>query len=190
MASALSMHDANGVLIGDVTPNGPAAEAGIKPGDVIVKMKGQPVTDSAALRLQVSETDPGTTVPITVRRGTSTRDFTIKLGELPADHQKTAEGGSEQGTLQGLQVEPLTPAIRQQLHLGAASHGAVISQIDPTSAAASAGLREGDVVEEINHQPIDGVSEFENAMRSAGNQAILLRVVRDGTGFYVAIAGH
>jgi serine protease Do len=190
MASALGMNNANGVLVGDVTPNGPAAQAGIKPGDVIVKINGQPVTDSAALRLQVSETDPGTTVPITVRRGNSNLDLNVKLGELPADHQKTTENSSEQGSLQGLQVEPLTPAIRQQLHLGAVSHGVVISQIDPNSAAASAGLREGDVVEEVNHQPVNGVSEFENAMRSVGNQAILLRVVRDGTGFFVAIAGH
>jgi serine protease Do len=188
MAKALGVNDAEGVLIGDVTAKGPAAQAGLKPGDVVIKMNGQSVADSAALRLQVSQTDPGTTVPLTVRRGNSTLDLNVKLGELPADHEKTAEDRSNLQSLQGLQVEPLTPAVRQQLHLGQESHGVVISQVDPNGAAAAAGIREGDVVEEVNHQPITRVSEFEQAMQSASGQAILLRVMRDGTGFYVAIA--
>jgi serine protease Do len=188
MAKALGLNDAEGVLIGDVTAKGPAAQAGLKPGDVVMKMNGQSVADSAALRLQVSQTDPGTTVPLTVRRGNSTLDLNVKLGELPADHEKTAEDRSNLQSLQGLQVEPLTPAVRQQLHLGQESHGVVISQVDPNGAAAAAGIREGDVVEEVNHQPITRVSEFEQAMQSASGQAILLRVMRDGTGFYVAIA--
>ncbi len=188
MAKALGMTNAEGVLIGDVTPKGPAAQAGVKPGDVVMKMNGQSVADSAGLRLQVSETDPGTTVPLTVRRGSSTLDLNVKLGELPPDHQKTAQDNSDQGTLEGLQVEPLTPAVRQQLHLGQESHGVVISQVDPNGAAAAAGIREGDVVEEVNHQPVTSVSEFEQAMRSAGTNAILLHVERDGSGFYVAIA--
>jgi len=66
MAKALGVNDAEGVLIGDVTAKGPAAQAGLKPGDVVIKMNGQSVADSAALRLQVSQTDPGTTVPLTV----------------------------------------------------------------------------------------------------------------------------
>ena len=188
MAKALGMTDAEGVLIGDVTPKGPAAQAGVKPGDVVVKINGQPVSDSAALRLQVSETDPGAIVPLTVRRGNSTLDLNVKLGELPADREKTADGESDQGTLQGLQVEPLTPAVRQQLHLGQESHGVVISQVDPNGAAAAAGIREGDVVEEVNHHPVNGVSDFEQTMKAGNGQAILLRVMRDGTGLYVAIA--
>ena len=190
MAKALGLNDAEGVLIGDVTTKGPAAQAGLKPGDVVIKMNGQSVADSAALRLQVSQTDPGTTVPLTVRRGNSTLDLNVKLGELPADHEKTAGDGSDHQSLQGLQVEPLTPAVRQQLHLGQESHGVVVSQVDPNGAAAAAGIREGDVVEEVNHQPITHVSEFEQAMQSASGHAILLRVMRDGTGFYVAIAPH
>jgi serine protease Do len=189
IAKALGMSDSNGVLIGDVTPKGPAAQAGLKPGDVIVKMKGEPVTDSAALRLQVSESDPGSTIPLVVRRASSTLNFDVKLGELPADHEKNAEGGSDQGSLQGIQVEPITPAVRQQLHLGQETHGVLVSKVDPDSAAAGAGIREGDIVQEVNHQAVTTVSEFEQAMRSA-SQPVLLRVVRDGTGFYVAIGSR
>jgi serine protease Do len=188
MAKALSMNDAEGVLIGDVTPKGPAAQAGLKAGDVVTKMNGQTVGDSAQLRLQISQTDPGTTVPLTVHRGTGNLDLNVKLGELPADHEKTADGRTDNDSLQGLQVEPLSPATRQQLHLSDEAHGLVVSQVDPSSAAADAGIREGDVVEEINHQPVTTVSEFEKAMRSSGGKAILLRVSREGTGLYLAIA--
>jgi|tagenome__1003787_1003787.scaffolds.fasta_scaffold20989746_11 serine protease Do len=190
MAKALNMNDSNGVLIGDVTPKGPAAQAGLKPGDVIVKMNGEPVADSAALRLQVSETDPGTNVPLVVRRGSSTLNFDVKLGELPADHEKNAEGNSDQSSsLQGIQVEPITPAVRQQLHLGQETHGVLVSKVDPDSAAGIAGIREGDIVQEVNHQAVTTVSEFEQAMRNA-SQPVLLRIVRDGTGFYVAIGAR
>jgi len=188
MAKALSMNDAEGVLIGDVTPKGPAAQAGLKAGDVVTKMNGQTVGDSAQLRLQISQTDPGTTVPLTVHRGTGNLDLNVNLGELPADHEKTADGRTDNDSLQGLQVEPLSPATRQQLHLSDEAHGLVVSQVDPSSAAADAGIREGDVVEEINHQPVTTVSEFEKAMRSSGGKAILLRVSREGTGLYLAIA--
>jgi len=188
MAKALGLNDAGGVLIGDVTAKGPAAQAGMKAGDVVIKLNGVAVADSAALRLQISETDPGTTVPLTVRRGTSTLDLNVKLGELPTDHEKTADGNTENDSLQGLQVEPLSPAARQQLHLGDDAQGVVVSQVDPNSAAADAGIREGDVVEEVNHQAITTVSEFEQAMRSSGSKAILLRVERNGTGLYLALA--
>jgi serine protease Do len=188
MAKALGLNDAGGVLIGDVTAKGPAAQAGMKAGDVVIKLNGAAVADSAALRLQISETDPGTTVPLTVRRGTSTLDLNVKLGELPTDHEKTADGNTENDSLQGLQVEPLSPAARQQLHLGDDAQGVVVSQVDPNSAAADAGIREGDVVTEVNHQPVTTVSEFEQAMRSSGNKAILLRVERNGTGLYLALA--
>jgi serine protease Do len=190
MATALKLNDSNGVLIGDVTPKGPAAQAGMKPGDVVLKMNGQPVADAAALRLQVSQTDPGTTVPLTVQRGDNTVNLTVKLGELPNDREKATEQDSGDNSLQGLQVEPLTPAVRQQLHLGEDSHGVVISQVDPNGAAASAGVREGDVIQEVNHQAVSSVSEFEHAMANTANQAILLRIQRDGTGLYVAIAAH
>jgi len=125
---------------------------------------------------------------------TSTKPFLSPISRatfaLPPDHEKTAEDASAQQMLRGLQVEPLTPAVRQQLHLGQESHGVVISQVDPDGAAAAAGIREGDVIEEVNHQSVASVSEFEQAMRNASGQATLLRVVRDGTGFYVAIGSR
>ncbi len=188
MAKALGLNEAGGVLIGDVTAKGPAAQAGLKAGDVVIKLNGEAVADSAALRLHISETDPGTTVPLTVRRGSDTLNLNVKLGELPADHEKSAEGSTDNDGLQGLQVEPLSPAARQQLHLGDEAQGVVVSQVDPNSAAADAGIRSGDLIAEVNHQSVTSVSEFEQAMRNTQTKAILLRIVREGTGLYVAIA--
>jgi serine protease Do len=188
MAKALGLNEAGGVLIGDVTAKGPAAQAGLKAGDVVIKLNGETVADSAALRLHISETDPGTTVPLTVRRGSDTLNLNVKLGELPADHEKTADGSTDNDGLQGLQVEPISPAARQQLHLSDEAQGVVVSQVDPNSAAADAGIRPGDLVAEVNHQSVTTVSEFEQAMRNTQTKAILLRIVREGTGLYVAIA--
>jgi serine protease Do len=80
--------------------------------------------------------------------------------------------------------------MRQQMHLGSDSNGVVVSQVDPNGAAAASGIREGDIIQEVNHQAVTTVSDFERAMHSAGNRAILLRIVRDGTGLFVAIATH
>jgi S1-C subfamily serine protease len=187
MARALGLDSASGVLIGDVTPGGPAAKAGLKPGDVIMRMNGEAVADSAALRLHISQTAPGTTVPLSVRRGNSTVDLNVKLGELPADHEQAKEEGFGKQTLRGLQVEALTPALRQQFQLSDEMHGVVVTEVDPNSAAANAGVREGDVVGEVNRKPVSNVSEFEQAMRGADGQLVLLRIVRNGSGFYAAI---
>jgi serine protease Do len=187
MGKALGLDNTDGVLIGDVTPNGPAAKAGLKPGDVIIKVNGESVPDSAALRLHISETAPDTTVALNVRRGSSTIDLNVKLGELPADREQAKDEGSGLQTLRGLQVEALTPAVQQQLHLSGELQGVVVAQVDPGSAAASAGVRQGDVVQEVNRKPVSTVSEFEQAMHSAEGSPVLLRIIRDGHGFYAAI---
>jgi serine protease Do len=187
MAKALGLESASGVLIGDVTPGGPAAKAGLKPGDVITKMNGETVADSAVLRLHISQTAPGTSVPLSVRRGNSSVDLNVKLGELPADREQAKEEGSGKQTLRGMEVEALTPALRQQFHLSEEMHGVVIAQVDPNSAAANAGVREGDVVQEVNRKAVSNVSEFEQAMRGADGQPVVLRIVRNGSGFYAAI---
>ncbi|GAC1701895.1 MAG: DegQ family serine endoprotease [Candidatus Acidiferrum sp.] len=189
MAKALGLSQSGGVLIGDVSPKGPAATAGIKPGDVVVKMNGEPVTDWLNFRLHISQSAPGTTVPLTIRRGSDTLNMNVKLGELPTDHEAKDQEGAASGqtSSRGMQVEALTPAARQQLNLGDQVRGVVVSQVDPSSPAATAGVREGDVVVEVNHKPVNSVSEFDQAMRAAEGKAIALRVNREGRGFYVAI---
>lgn len=152
-----------------------------------MSMNGQPITDSSNLRLQVSESAPGTSIPMTVRRGTSTLNMTAKLRELPSDAGKTPEAASGQQVERGTQVEELTPAMSQQLHLSKETHGVVVAQVNPSSMAAAAGVQEGDLIVEVDHHAVTSVGEFEQAMRGASSQTVLLRVVRNGTGLYIAI---
>jgi serine protease Do len=190
MAKAFGMETPGGVLVADVSPNSPAAEAGLKPGDIVMSMNGQPIADSSSLRLQVSESAPGTSIPMTVRRDSSTINVTAKLRELATDAGKTPAAAAGDQVERGIQVEELTPALRQQLQLSNEAHGVVVAQLDPSSMAAAAGLKEGDLVEEVDHHAVTTTSEFEQAMRAAGSQTVLLRVVRDGTGLYIAIEAN
>jgi serine protease Do len=187
MAKVFGMAAPGGALIADVSPNSPATEAGLKPGDIVISMNGQPVADSTSLRLQVSESAPGTSIPMTVRRGDNTLNVTAKLRELPSDASKTPEAGAIGQTDRGIQVEDLTSALRQQMQLSKEASGVIVAQLDPSSMAAAAGIHEGDLIEEVDHKPVATANEFEQAMRAAGSKTILLRVVRDGTGLYVAV---
>ena len=187
MAKAFGMDTPGGVLIADVSPNSPAAEAGLKQGDIVISVKGQPISDSSNLRLQVSESGPGSSFPMTVRRGTSTLNITAKLRELPTEVAGTPGTPVENQAERGIQVEELSPSLRDQLKLSKGSQGVVVAQIDPSSTAASAGLREGDLIQEVDHHAVTNNSEFNQTMQGASGRSILLRVMRDGTGLYLAV---
>jgi serine protease Do len=120
-----------------------------------------------------------------LRNGTPT-DVSVKLGELPTDKEqaKTEEGSSEKA-LDGVTVENLDAQSARQLGLPAAAAGVVVTDIDPSSPLAAAGLRRGDVIQEVNHQPVKNVAQLEEAMRKAGNNPLLL-VNRKGSTLFLA----
>ena len=126
-----------GALVGEVEPDTPAAKAGLKRGDVILRLNGQPVNSANDLRLRISQTAPGTTVKLGVSRDGKMQDFSVTLGELP---EKVAQegAGSEKGPggLQGVEVQNLTPDIAQQLQLAPGTRGVVVTSVDPSSPAA------------------------------------------------------
>jgi serine protease Do len=189
LAKAFGLPSANGALVGDVTPGGPAAKAGLMKGDVLVTMNGTPISDFHDLRLRISQTPPGQTVKLEVIRNGQKREVSVTLGTFP-ENQQAAARPSESGSnvLQGVQVSALTPDIEQQLNLPTGTRGVVITQVDPNSTAADAGLQRGDVIQEVNRKPVDNVTQFEEAVRSAGNQPVLLLVNRSGTTSYVVIS--
>jgi serine protease Do len=187
LAKAFGIQENKGALVADVTPNSPAARAGIEKGDIILEVNGQPVEDINSLTLQISQTAPGTAVHLKVLHNKQTRDMTITLSELPEKNEQagTAQGGG--GALEGVQVETMTPDIARQLGLPALTKGVVITDIDPSSAAADAGLQRGDVIEEVNRKPVANVQEFRQALESGSKQSVLLLVNRGGTTSYVVI---
>ncbi|MGH9711686.1 MAG: DegQ family serine endoprotease [Candidatus Acidiferrales bacterium] len=190
IAKQFNLNETRGALIGDVSAGTPGARAGLKRGDVIVGLNGQEITDANQLRLDISQTAPGTAVELKVWRDGKTQDMNITLGELPEKAVKASMNEESGGGLEGVEVEDLTPDIAQQLNLRAGTRGVVISSVDPSSAAASQGLKQGDVIQEVNHKPVTNVEEYRHALAGAQKGSVLLLVNHGGITGYVVIESH
>jgi serine protease Do len=190
MAKQFHLSDARGALIGDVSSDTPGARAGLKRGDVILALNGQDVNDANQLRLAISQSAPGTQVKLKVWRDGKTQDANLKLGELPEKAEKASETEEGGGALEGVEVENVTPEIAQQLNLKPSTRGVVVSSVDPSSAAGSVGLRQGDVIQEVNHKPVSNVEEYRNAMAGAEKQSVLLLVNRGGVTTFLVVEAH
>jgi serine protease Do len=189
LAKAFGLSSAEGALVGDVTPDSPGAKAGLQKGDVIMAIDGQPISDFQELRLRVSESAPGQAVKLQIVRNGEKREITATLGELPKE--AAAVGSSpERGesALEGLQIETLTPEVARQFDLRPGIRGVVVTEVDPGTASAEAGLTRGDVIQEVNRKPVTNVGEFRAAIRAAGNEPVLLLVNRGGTTSYILIS--
>jgi serine protease Do len=188
IAKAFGLEQPVGALIGDVTPDTPAAHAGLKKGDVVLKLNGEPVDSRNQLMLHISQMAPGTTVKLGVWHEGKMQDFTITLGELP-DKAAKAEGEDASGSnaLEGVEVQELTSEIAQDLKLPSSVHGVVVTSVDPASTAATTGLNRGDVIQEVNHKPVRNVAEYDQALQNTGKQPVLLLVNRGGVTNYLVI---
>ncbi len=193
IAKAFNFNQSGGVLIGDVSSDTPASRAGLKKGDVVVKLNGQAVNDANDLRLHISQMAPGTTVKLDIWRDGKLQDYSLTLGELPEKTEAAENSGSESGGgLEGMEVQELTPEIAQQLNLGPGTHGVVVTSVDPSSPAAAAqpAIGRGDVIQEINHKPIKNLSDYRQAIAAAGNQPVLLLVNHGGVTGYSVVQPH
>ena len=192
MAKAFHVSEADGALVGDVTANSPASKAGLKQGDIILDINGQPVSDANQLRLKVGMMSPNTTVNLKVLRNGSQQQIAVTLGEFPANEEQAANGGGshdgQNTALEGVKVENLTADVAQQLNLGAQTKGVVVDQVSQDSRAAEAGLQRGDVILQVNHKSVASVNDFEQAMSSATkDNPVLLLVNRQGSTLYLAV---
>jgi serine protease Do len=184
---------AGGALISDITPSGPAANAGLKKGDIVTDLNGQPITSKDQLMERIGTMDPNTKVSLKVTRDGKTMDVAVQLGEYPSSDERASaaapSGSGESEAIQGVTVENLTPEIAQQLKLSPQTKGVVVDKVNPSSDAADAGLQQGDVIQEVNHQPVMTAQDFHRAMSSAQKDTpVLLLVNRGGNTAYVAIS--
>jgi serine protease Do len=190
LARAFKLGSATGAAVTSVEPGGPAGKAGLQVGDVITAVDGTAVADANALRLRISRTAPGTKVQLTIKRGEATQQLPVTLGTLPSTDDDTPgtpePGQSSSSTMQGVSVEALTPQLSQQLRLPDNVTGVVVTSVDPASAAAEAGLRQGDVIQQVNRKDVANVREFDAALRAQSSGSVLLLVhSRGGSRFIV-----
>ena len=165
------------------------AKAGLERGDVITELNGQEITGPNDLRLMIGAMSPGTTVHLKVNRNGETRDVSLTLGEAPEGKGggKAPGGSAENSPMRGVQVQPLTADIRQQLGLDSDVKGVVVSDVPDGSPAADAGLQRGDVIEQVNRQPVNSVADYDRLIREAGKQSLVLLVNRGGTTTFVVV---
>ena len=188
IAKAMGITDMKGVLVGDVSPEGPAKKSGIQRGDVILEVNGKPMADSRTLRMAISMMTPDTSVKLKVVRNASQSEVTVKLGELPAAKEEAKEeGGASKGALEGVTLENLDADTARQLGLPSSVAGVVVTDVSPSSPIAASGLRRGDVIQEVNHHAVKNVSQLEDAIGKAGSDALLL-VNRQGNTMFIAIS--
>jgi len=188
VAKAFGLEQAGGALIGDVSPNTPASRAGLKKGDIILKLNGEPVDSRNQLTLRVSQTPPGTPVDLSIWRDGKAQDVKITLGELPEKSAK--EEGEEtkgNGALEGVNVENVTADIAQQLNLPTGTQGVVVTDVDPSSPAATTGLSRGDVIQEVNHKPVHNVEEYNQAISNSGKKPVLLLINHGGRTNFIVV---
>ncbi len=179
-AKFFNLQDASGAIVAQVTPDSPASRAGLKQGDVITTLNGQPIPNSSALQVAVSELSPGTTISLGVLRDGKPDTIQVRIGTYGGDHQELADndgnGGSQTGKL-GLSVGDLTQDVRQQLQLPDNVHGAVVENVRPASPAEDAGLQPGDVILQVNRKPTASANQFVSQVHQDANGNDLLLLV-------------
>ncbi len=188
LADQFHLSETKGALIAQINKGSSAEKAGLKPGDVIVRVDGKEIQDTRQLRNLVAATLPGTTVKIDAIRQGKERTFNVTVGKMEAEAAATSKPSGkapDQPAKLGLGVQTLTPELAKQFDLQGES-GVLISSVDGGSPADIAGLQPGDLITEANHIPVANVQELQNALAKSPDQTLLL-VKRGGASVFVVI---
>jgi Do/DeqQ family serine protease len=194
IAASLNLTNARGVIVSQVQLGSAAERAGLRQGDVILALNGNVVSDPNSFRNEIAGTPPGRTVTLRIWREGSEQELRPTLGEFtpeerasrPNEQTSPAPGGSDDPKL-GIAVQPLTPALASQLGVSADTQGLVVVQVDPSGPAADAGIQRGDVIEQVNQQPVRSVADLRSAVERSAKAPLLLLVNHRGTTIFVTI---
>jgi serine protease Do len=192
LAQAFKINNTQGALVSEVTPGSAAAAAGLQSGDVIIRFNDQSVQDASQLKLQVAETGPGITVTVGVVRNGENETFSVTLKEQPNNEMASAnlhtnQDSSDKDALHGVTVSDLDHSARVELSIPADVHGALVTEVDPTSPAYEAGIRTGDLILEINREPIKNAQDaVKDTAKPMGNE-ILVKIWGQGGIHYISV---
>ena len=183
LAKSFGLNQSEGALVGDVIPDGPAFNAGVKRGDVIVKFDGKIVKDMEDLPKMVAATTPNAVVNVEVIREGSPKTLNVKIEVLK---DKKTEVVAKADPL-GLQVQDITEELAQSLQLENIQ-GVLVSDVTAGGFAGESGIRRGDVITEINRAPISNLQDYQRLLSSVNKGAsVLFLVKRGGTTIYIAV---
>jgi Do/DeqQ family serine protease len=188
LAASLGLGRVSGALVSNVEDGGPAARAGLQRGDVILAVNGHEVADSNALRNEVAGMTPGSHASIAVLRDGQKLTLNATLAELEIATPANGENGerSSKGRY-GLRVEPMTPDLADRLQVPRGTKGVAVVDVDPMGAAAEAGLREGDVIQQVNGSAVQSGTDLKEALDAATSRPALLLVQREGRNLFLAL---
>ena len=176
LARAFGARTAEGVLIADVLPESPAAEAGLRSGDVILNLNGRAASSRAQLEREVALLSPGDSVRLTVRRAARDLVLSVRLGEEPVEWEARPDLIRARRLL-GIDVRPVTPTT-----------GAVVVEVDGASPADLVGIEPGDVIREIDRKPVRNIAAFQSiARRIRGGDDVLVLVQRADVAVYLIV---
>ena len=194
LAASLNMPAARGAIVSSVAPGGPAEKAGIQRGDVITAINKQPVVDNNSLRNLVASLGPGANVDVTAIRNGRDQNFQVALAELPdgkrpeSEEDSSSNNGAGVGNERfGLSIQPLTGTAAARYGLEAGDQGLLVTKVDPAGSAANAGIRQGDLIQEVNRQPVKTVAEFTAAIQRSGARPALVLVKRRDAVIYLTL---
>ena len=192
LAKQFGLSDTKGALVSEVIENSPAAAAGLQSGDIITALDGKAIEGPSMLRNLVARIAVGKIVKVDVLRDRKTISVNATVTEQPKEIAQTEEesvqGEGKGGALAGVEVRALTPEILRQLGLPAGSVGVVVAGVPSAGPAEGAGLQQGDVITEINRQPVRNLADFKRLTGKLGKkQNVLLYVNRQGRKLFIAI---
>ena len=174
----LAASPGKGVLVTEVMPDSPAARAGLKPGDVVLEVAGRKIEHAADVARAVGLAAPGRRTKLTLWRDNAQRTIDAVLGEIPGERHLSRLG---------FEVRPLTPDVARELNRRS-SEGVVVTRVDEGTAAAEAGIQRGDVIVEVNRQPVRTLADFERATREVRKgERLSVRLERGDVALYVAV---
>ncbi len=193
IAGALGLPKDRGEIVRDVVPDQPAAKAGIRPGDVITAINGKEITTEQSLTYLIGREKPGSRITLDLVRDGKKLQLPVTVGTRPSQEELEARnerfdpdadapptGGDapgQTGASLGLAVQPLTPAIARSLGVEATTRGVVVAAVDPSSDAATKGIRRGVIILSVNRQPVATAADLTRqvqAARAAGRKQVLL----------------
>jgi serine protease Do len=180
-----------GALVAEVTPGSAAEKAGLKSGDIITKVNDTVILDPRHLLLTVSQLASETSVKVEYLRDGNTRTANATLERRP--EQLLAGSGARrgadpnEGVLDGVGVADITPEVRERIDLPARVQGAIVTQVDPASPAARQGLREGDVILELDRKPVKNAEDAVRLSEEIEGPKVLVRVWREGRSRFMVV---